>query len=151
MSISSFAASPEEHILIYRENLESLQSVEDNISALKILVAEVSGQAGAAGSLFGVSTTMTWAIVIIVVVGIALLMILLVILLRRHQALEEHISPNKKLKPRPINVKDQAKKIKGSIITYFLPPFGKPLVDFSILKKWRFGFAAGFDSFSATY
>ena len=131
-----YKASPEEHIVTFRENKESLQAAESNVVALKTLVAEVSGKSGILGSLFGVSTTMVWAIILIVVVGVAVLMILLYSILMRSRALEEYIAPGKKLKAPPvIGIKQKATKIKGGFITYFLPPFGRPIVDSERLVK----------------
>ena len=126
----------EKKISAYRNNQKDLEKVKENIKALKSIVSEVSGKGGVTGSLFGVSATMTWAIIIIVVVGIAVLMILLWVILMKSRALEYHISGGKKLKTPPIvNVKKQAVKIKGGLITYFLPPFGKPIVDLKQLIK----------------
>ena len=123
-------ANIEKRISIYRNNQKDLQKAKDNIEALKAIVSEVSGKGGVFGSLFGVSATMTWAIIIIVVVGVAVLMILLFTLLARSRALEYHISGGRRLKAPPIvDLKKQAVKIKGGLITYFLPPFGKPVVD----------------------
>lgn len=126
----------EKRISIFRDNQKDLQKIQENIEALKKIAAEVSGKSGVYGSLFGVSTTMTWAIIIIVVVGIAVLMILLYAILMKSRALEEHISPNKKLKAPPIvDIKKQAGKIKGGLLTYFLPPFGKSIVDLKQMIK----------------
>ncbi len=126
----------EKRILTFRDNQKDLQKVQKNIESLKQIVSEVSGKGGVFGSLFGVSTTMTWAIIIIVVVGIAVLMILLYTMLSRQRAMEHHISGGKRLKAPPmIDVKKQAKKIKGGLLTYFLPPFGKSVVDLKQLIK----------------
>ncbi|MEA3399223.1 MAG: SH3 domain-containing protein [Patescibacteria group bacterium] len=126
----------EKRIATYKSNQKDLQKVKDNIEALKVIVSEASGKSGVFGSLFGVSTTMTWAIIIIVVVGIAVLMILLYAILAKNRALEYHISGGKRLKAPPmVDVKKQAKKIKGGLVTYFLPPFGKPIVDLRQLIK----------------
>ena len=131
-----YKASPEEHIVTYRENKESLSAVENNLKALNNLVAETSGKSGLVGSLFGVSTAMTWGIIIIVIVGISVLMILLYVLLRKSRALESYISPGETLKAPPIvDVKKHAEKMKGGFITYLLPPFGEPLVDTERLIK----------------
>jgi len=134
---NEYKATPQEHILAYRENQEDLKAVKTDLEALKQLVTEESNAGRAIGSLFGVSTTMTWAIIIIVVVGIALLMILLYTLLMRHRALQEYIAPGQKLKGPPMmpGFKKEAVKIKGGFITYFLPPFGRPLVDTRKLIK----------------
>ena len=142
---NEYHASPEEHIVTYRENLENLKAAESNIEALKVLAAEVSGKSGVMGSLFGVSTTMTWAIIIMIVVGIGSLMILLYTLLMRHRALEEYVAPGKKLKAPPVvNLKKQTTRIKGGLITYFLPPFGKPKVDLKqLIKMIKILIAAG--------
>lgn len=128
---NEYKATPQDHILAFRENQESLKAANTNLEALKKLVTEESGAGRAIGGLFGVSTTMTWAIIIIVVVGIAMLMILLYTLLRRHQALEAYIAPGQKLKAPALmpDLREEAIKIKGGFITYFLPPFGKPFVD----------------------
>ncbi len=126
----------EKRILIFRDNQKDLQKIKENIGSLKKIVSEVSGKGGVFGSLFGVSTTMTWAIIIIVVVGIAVLMIMLFSFLSRQRAMEYHISGGKRLKAPPIvDVKKQAIKIKGGFITYFLPPFGKPVVDLRQMIK----------------
>ena len=86
-----YKASPEEHIVTYRENVEKLQAAKNNIEALKALVAEVSGKGSLQGSLFGVSTVMTWSIIVIVVIAASFLMILLYVLLSKHRA-EEKLS-----------------------------------------------------------
>ncbi|MEE8131599.1 MAG: hypothetical protein V3T98_00950 [Candidatus Paceibacterota bacterium] len=98
---NEYKATPQEHIIAYRENQESLNAIESNLEALQKLVAEESGASRAIGSLFGVSTTMTWAIVIIVIVGIAVLMIMLYIMLLRHQDLEYHLAGEEGLQKNP--------------------------------------------------
>ena len=126
----------EKRILIFRDNQKDLQKVEENIKSLKKIVSEASGKGGVFGSLFGVSTTMTWAIIIIVVVGVAALMILLWTILMKSRALEYHVSGGKKLKAPPmVDVKKHIRKIKGGLVTYFLPPFGKPIVDLKQMIK----------------
>ncbi len=107
----------EKKISVYQKNQNDLQKAKGNIEALKVIVSEASGQGGIFGSLFGVSTTMTWAIIIIIIVGIAVLMILLYTHLRRSQTLEHHIADGGRLK------------------APFLPPFGKPEVDLRRLIK----------------
>lgn len=96
-----YKATPQEHIVAYRENMESLRAVNSNMEALKKLVAEESGASRALGSLFGVSTTMTWAIVIIVVVGIMILMVMLYTMLLRNQDLEYHLAGETGLQKHP--------------------------------------------------
>ncbi|MCD4760888.1 hypothetical protein K8R42_03250, partial [bacterium] len=130
-------ANIEKRISVYRDNQKDLQKVQENIEALKKIASEVSGKSMMLGNLFGVSTTMTWAIILIVIVGISILMILLYAILAKNRALEYHVAGGKKLKAPPmIDVKKQTKKIKGGLITYFLPPFGKPVVYFQQLMKW---------------
>lgn len=98
---NEYKATPQEHIVAYRENMESLKAVQSNLDALKKLVAEESGASRALGSLFGVSTTMTWAIVIIVVVGIVILMVMLYTMLLRNQDLEYHLAGETGLQRHP--------------------------------------------------
>ncbi|MDZ7798411.1 MAG: hypothetical protein U5L76_02205 [Patescibacteria group bacterium] len=117
-------------ISLFRECQKNLQKVELNLESLKTLNSEVSSQQGILGNLLGVSTTMTWAIIIMLVVGIAVLMILLYVLLAKQRAMEHHISGGEKLKAPPlVDVRKHATRIKGGLITYFLPPFGKPVVE----------------------
>ena len=126
----------ERRISVYRRNWKDLEKVYENMNALKIIVSEASGKGGVLGSLFGVSATMTWAIIIIMVVGVAVLMILLYSFLMRQRAMEYHLSGGTKLQAPPlVDVKKYTTKVKGGLITYFLPPFGKQEADLQQMLK----------------
>lgn len=88
---NEYKATPQEHIIAYRENQESLKAVATNLDALKKLVTDKSNAGGALGQLFGVSTTMTWAIIFVVVVGVAVLMFFLYMFLSKKEAMDKFI------------------------------------------------------------
>ena len=82
---SQESITPEEHILNYRENLVELETAKKNIESLKELVSGASSGDNFKGSLMGISTTMTWAIILVVIVGVGILLIFLVIALRERR------------------------------------------------------------------
>ena len=82
---SQESITPEEHILNYRENIVEIETVKKNIESLKELVASTSNGDNFKGSLMGISTTMTWAIILVVIVGVGILLIFLVIALRERR------------------------------------------------------------------
>ena len=88
------AATPEEHIVDYRENLDDLGVIKKNIDDLNKLVTEVSNKNFLQGSIFGVSTTMTWAIILMVVVGVIVLLAALFILLKRSKERDAQVISN---------------------------------------------------------
>ena len=129
-------SSIEKKISLYRESQKDLIKIQSNINSLRNIVSEVSGKSGILGSFYGTSTIMSWGIIVIVIIGVVVLMILLYNLLSRSRALEHYIANGKKLKAPPmVNVKKQAQKIKGGLITYLLPPFGQAVVDLKKLIK----------------
>ncbi|MDD5397042.1 MAG: hypothetical protein PHW24_03205, partial [Candidatus Moranbacteria bacterium] len=77
------SATPAEHIITYRENANDLNITKQDVENLNKLVTDISSKNFLQGSVFGVSTTMTWAIILMMVIGVAILMTLFFILIRR--------------------------------------------------------------------
>ncbi len=71
------AATPEEHIICYRENMVDLDVVKKDIEDLKDLVAGRSGAGGLLASIGGISTIAAWGIIIILIAGFGALAFIL--------------------------------------------------------------------------
>lgn len=77
------AATPEEHIIDYRANIDQLNAVKSDIEGLKKIVGEAGSKDYLQGNILGISASATWAVVIMIVVGTACLMLLLYVILKK--------------------------------------------------------------------
>lgn len=66
-------ASPQDHIVVYRENKERVARAENNLEKLKDLVVQAGASRGVVGSLGGIQTFATWGIILAIVFGFGLL------------------------------------------------------------------------------
>jgi uncharacterized protein YukE len=91
-------ASPQDKIMTYRENKESLIAAQRSLDELKSLVTQSAAAQGFLGSFGGVQTIVVWGIIIAFVTGFSL-MIMVLFMMWRHQmklaggqlALQSHI------------------------------------------------------------
>lgn len=66
-------SSPQDHIVVYRENKERLARAENNLEKLKDLVVEAGASRGIVGQVGGIQTFATWGIILAIVFGFGLL------------------------------------------------------------------------------
>jgi len=66
-------ATPQDHILAYRENLEDLEVVKENLKKMTDLVTSAGAGRGLLGSIASINTLATWGIIIALVTGLVLL------------------------------------------------------------------------------
>ena len=67
------AATPQDHILTYRENQEDLEIIKKNIEKMTDLVTSAGAGRGLLASIAGINTFLTWGIILALVTGIVLL------------------------------------------------------------------------------
>lgn len=77
-------ASPQDKIMTYRENKESLSAVQKDLDELKSLVTQSAAAKGFLGAFGGVQTIVIWGIIIAFVTGFSL-MIMVLFMMWRHQ------------------------------------------------------------------
>ncbi len=65
--------SPQDHIVAYRDNLDRVNKVKDEITQLKNLVTQADAAKSIVGNIGGVQTVATWGVIVAVVFGFALL------------------------------------------------------------------------------
>ncbi|MDP3245052.1 MAG: LamG-like jellyroll fold domain-containing protein [bacterium] len=66
-------ASPQDHIVVYRENKERMTRAENNLEKLKDLVVQAGASRGVVGQVGGIQTFATWGIILAIVFGFGLL------------------------------------------------------------------------------
>lgn len=66
-------SSPQDHIVVYRENKEQIRRAESNLEKLKDLVVQAGASRGVVGQVGGIQTFATWGIILAIVFGFALL------------------------------------------------------------------------------
>jgi len=66
-------ATPQDHILAYRENQEDLKAVNENIKGLKDLLLSSSAGSNFLASIGGIQTFSTWGIVLVLIFGMGAL------------------------------------------------------------------------------
>ncbi|MGB9585844.1 MAG: SH3 domain-containing protein, partial [Anaerolineales bacterium] len=66
-------ATPQDHILAYRENLEDMKAVNDNLKGLKDLVLNSGAGSNFLASIGGIQTFATWGIVLVLIFGMGAL------------------------------------------------------------------------------
>lgn len=66
-------ASPQDHIVVYRENKERMARAENNLEKLKDLVVQAGASRGVVGQVGGIQTFATWGIILAIVFGFGLL------------------------------------------------------------------------------
>ena len=66
-------ASPQDHIVVYRENKERMARAENNLEKLKDLVVQAGASRGVVGQVGGIQTFATWGIILTIVFGFGLL------------------------------------------------------------------------------
>ncbi len=70
-------ATPQDKIMTYRDNMESLSAVEKELEELKALVVQFDDNRGFLGSLGGIQTVAVWGIILAFVSGFSLLTLIL--------------------------------------------------------------------------
>lgn len=80
-------SSPQEHIVVYRENEAKMEAVKSNLEKLKSLVIESGAKKEVVGKISGIQTFSTWGIVISIVTGFGLLALVLFSMWRHQMAL----------------------------------------------------------------
>jgi archaellum component FlaC len=65
--------SPQDHIVAYRENVDRVNKVKDEIAQFKNLITQADSSKSIVGNIGGVQTVATWGIIIAVIFGFALL------------------------------------------------------------------------------
>ena len=66
-------SSPQDHIVMYRENKELVKRAENNLEKLKDLVVQAGASQGVVGKVGGIQTFSTWGIILAMVFGFGLL------------------------------------------------------------------------------
>lgn len=97
-------ASPQDKIMTYRENKESLSAAQKDLDELKSLVTQSAAAKGFLGAFGGIQTIVIWGIIIAFVTGFSL-MIMVLFMMWRHQmrlaggqlAIQSHILSGGKL------------------------------------------------------
>lgn len=96
-------SSPQEHILVYRENTDRVERARANVEKMKDLVVLASSAQNVVGQIGGIQTFATWGIVAAIVLAFGLL-IIIVFAMWRHQtmlaAMALHIEEQKKITKR---------------------------------------------------
>jgi len=112
-------ASPQDKIMSFRENKESLVAVKSDLEELKALVAQADSSRGFLGALGGIQTISVWGIIIAFVTGFGLLVAIL-FSMWKHQmaiasgqmALQSHLIGNKMLNSDRASINSKSKKRK---------------------------------------
>ncbi len=116
-------ASPQDKIMSYRENKESLAAVKSDLEELKALIAQADSSKGFLGALGGIQTISVWGIIIAFVTGFGLLVAIL-FSMWKHQmaiasgqmALQSHLMGNKAINSeRGSSAKKKKKKTNSKI------------------------------------
>ncbi len=77
-------SSPQEHIVVYRENKEKFARVESELNKLKDLVVQAGTAQNMVGKVGGIQTFATWGIILAIVFGFAI-MAAIIFAMWRHQ------------------------------------------------------------------
>ncbi|MBI5071788.1 SH3 domain-containing protein [Candidatus Falkowbacteria bacterium] len=80
-------ASPQDHIVAFRENKLRMEKVEKNLEKLKDLVVQAGASQGLVGKVGGIQTFATWGIVLAIVFGFGLLAAVIFAMWRHQMAL----------------------------------------------------------------
>ncbi len=103
-------ASPQDKIMTYRENKESLNAVNKDLEELKALLSQADASQGFLGALGGIQTISVWGIIIAFVTGFGLLVAILfsmwkhqVAIANGQMALQSHILTGKPLDMEKLN------------------------------------------------
>jgi len=79
-------ASPQDHIVAYRENKERMVRIQDDLEKLKDLVVQAGAARGVVGQVGGIQTFATWGIILAIVFGFSMLAAV-IFAMWRHQTL----------------------------------------------------------------
>jgi len=66
-------SSPQDHIVVYRENIGQMARVQNDLEKLKDMVVQAGASRGLVGQVGGIQTFATWGIVLVIVFGFGLL------------------------------------------------------------------------------
>jgi hypothetical protein len=106
-------SSPQEHIVVYRENQIQMTAVKSNLQNMKDLVVQAGATRGVVGSVGGIQTFATWGIIMAIVLGFGLLAAIIFAMWRHQtmmgamalgmttQQVEAHFGGGKKKKAKP--------------------------------------------------
>lgn len=70
-------ASPQEHIVAYRENTERMKSVDQSLEKMKDLVVQAGAARGVVGQVGGIQTFATWGIIMAIIFGFTMMSVVI--------------------------------------------------------------------------